>query len=106
MASSEIRLAGVRANVPGGCRIRISPSIPVGVAGEGRVAAEKGVLSLDFGTIYENNTNPITGSSAGPNTEHESSILRTTLLSARYSVTPRFAWMLSVPYRNISAPKE
>jgi thiol-disulfide isomerase/thioredoxin len=64
------------------------------------------VLSLDLSTLYENNTDPISGTGSGPNADHESSVIRTTALTARYTASPRLAWTLAVPYRSIRSPKD
>lgn len=46
------------------------------------------------------------GSSLGPNAEHESSLIRSTLLTARYATNTRLSLILSIPYREITSPKE
>lgn len=46
------------------------------------------------------------GGSLGPNSDHESSTIRTTLLTGRYAFSSRFSTILSLAYKDIASPKD
>lgn len=74
--------------------------------GENKNPNTAGTLAFEIASIVENNQTAINGSGTASNPEHETSLIRTLLFTTRYPVSPRLSLLMSLPYKDIHAPKD